>query len=202
MVHASVEAANMSSSSQDMGFDSSEAASEAELSARFSLRRALETLRPRMVLLSLHWSGQTRPVLEVSRQVRAWWPDATIVLGGLTASAFATEIVASEPGIEAVVQGDGEEPGRPIRRLRGHGGGPPPLASGRTDSGSADGACGTVSTLVPAESGVGCDDNRCIFVADHRYGRGHRLPGYVAGSVGGNGASPRDGGAAASCGKS
>lgn len=83
---------------------------ERDLDPAFSLRRLLHTFQPRLVLLSLHWNQQTRPLLDVARRVREWRPDATIVLGGLTASVFHRELVASLPFVDAVVRGDGEGP--------------------------------------------------------------------------------------------
>lgn len=82
--------------------------------ASFSLRELLEAERPRMVLLSLHWNQQTKPVIDLAQKVRAWIPECKIVLGGLTASVFAEEAMASLRFLDAVVKGDGEEP---LRRL-------------------------------------------------------------------------------------
>lgn len=82
---------------------------ERDVDPAFSLRRLLHTFQPRLVLLSLHWNQQTRPVLDVARRVREWRPDATIVLGGLTASVFHRE-AARLPFVDAVVRGDGEGP--------------------------------------------------------------------------------------------
>lgn len=83
---------------------------ERELDPKFSLQRLLRTTQPRLVLLSLHWNQQTRTVVDVAHRVRAWAPDATLVLGGLTASVFAREIVGSLPFVDGVVRGDGEAP--------------------------------------------------------------------------------------------
>jgi radical SAM superfamily enzyme YgiQ (UPF0313 family) len=83
---------------------------ERELDPQFSARQLLQSLRPRIVLLSLHWHYQTRPVIDFAYRVRRWLPDSKIVLGGLTASTFAWEAVASLPFIDAVVRGDGEQP--------------------------------------------------------------------------------------------
>ena len=89
---------------------------ESEVGPGFSLRRYLEERQPRLVLVPLHWSLQTRPALDVAERVRAWLPGAPIYLGGLTASAFAAEIVASVRFVDGVVRGDGEEPVRLLAR--------------------------------------------------------------------------------------
>lgn len=89
-------------------------ASEPE--AKFSLRRYLDERGPRLVLLSLHWARQTRAVVTLAERIKRWRPEATVVLGGLTATVFAREIVETLPFIDVVVRGDGEEP---LRRLAG-----------------------------------------------------------------------------------
>jgi radical SAM superfamily enzyme YgiQ (UPF0313 family) len=83
---------------------------ESEVANGFSLRRYLVEHRPRLVLLSLHWSRQTKPVVDVAERVKRWLPDARVVLGGLTASVFAVEAVSSFPFVDCVVRGDGEAP--------------------------------------------------------------------------------------------
>jgi radical SAM superfamily enzyme YgiQ (UPF0313 family) len=84
---------------------------------RFSLRRHLEARDPRLVLISMHWNQQVRPVIDVAQRVRGWLPEARIVLGGLTASVFAEDILGSLPFVDAVVRGDGEEPLRLLARV-------------------------------------------------------------------------------------
>jgi radical SAM superfamily enzyme YgiQ (UPF0313 family) len=85
-------------------------------SEKFSLRALLEELRPRLVLLSLHWNQQTGPVIDVAQRIAGWSPECKVVLGGLTASVFARDLVGSLPFVAAVVRGDGEEPLRTLAR--------------------------------------------------------------------------------------
>lgn len=89
---------------------------ESEVQRGFSLQRYLLTHRPRLVLLSLHWNQQTRPVLDVVEKVRRWLPEARIILGGLTASVFAEDLLSSLPSIDGVIRGDGEEPLKVLAR--------------------------------------------------------------------------------------
>jgi radical SAM superfamily enzyme YgiQ (UPF0313 family) len=89
---------------------------ELEQDRAFSLRRYLEASRPRLTMLSLHWHQQTRAVIDTARRVRAWVPDTRVVLGGLTASVFAREIIEALPFVDAVVRGDGEQPVRELCR--------------------------------------------------------------------------------------
>ncbi len=89
---------------------------EPEVDRRFSLRRELARHRPRLVLVPLHFNPQTRDAIDTARRARAWAPDAKIVMGGLTASVFASDLCAL--GIaDAVVSGDGEEPLRALARV-------------------------------------------------------------------------------------
>jgi radical SAM superfamily enzyme YgiQ (UPF0313 family) len=79
----------------------------------FALRQALNGAAPPIVLFSLHWNQQTRPVLGMARRIKQWLPDTKVVLGGLTASVFAREL-AQLDFIDAIIQGDGEIP---LKRL-------------------------------------------------------------------------------------
>lgn len=82
---------------------------EPEVDPAFSLPATLRALRPRLVLISLHFNPQTRAAIDAARVARAAVPDATIVMGGLTATVFADELVAFGFA-DVVVRGDGEEP--------------------------------------------------------------------------------------------
>lgn len=89
---------------------------ESEVTRGFSLRAALERAQPSVILLSLHWNQQTRPVIDLAERVKRWRPEAKVVLGGLTASVFAREAAGALPFVDAVVRGDGEEPVRQLLR--------------------------------------------------------------------------------------
>jgi radical SAM superfamily enzyme YgiQ (UPF0313 family) len=90
---------------------------EREVNAHFSLRAWLKTHLPKLVLLSLHWHPQTRPVIETARAIKTWLPESKVILGGLTASVFAREAMESLPFIDGVVRGDGEEPLSQLARV-------------------------------------------------------------------------------------
>jgi radical SAM superfamily enzyme YgiQ (UPF0313 family) len=80
---------------------------EREADSDFSLRSALSAHPPRLIFLSLHWYLQTRAVVDAAKQLRSWFPESTIVVGGLTATVFARELLELR-FIDAVVCGDGE----------------------------------------------------------------------------------------------
>ncbi len=74
----------------------------------FDLVDHVARTRARVLCLDLHWHAQSRAVVELARRIRASLPDLPVVLGGYTASAFATEILEDYPWIDVVVRGDGE----------------------------------------------------------------------------------------------
>ncbi len=90
---------------------------EREVDPGFSPRGMLLATSPKVVFLTLHWHYQTRPVIDFAYRTRMWLPEARIILGGLTATAFASEIVGNLRFIDGVVRGDGEEPVRALARV-------------------------------------------------------------------------------------
>ena len=63
---------------------------------------------PRLVLIDLHWHEHCLGALELAQSVRESLPGAFVLLGGLTASAYAVELLALCPAVDAVVRGDAE----------------------------------------------------------------------------------------------
>jgi len=83
---------------------------ERRVDPSFDLAQEARRLGPRVVGLSLHWHPQTWHTIQAARTLRKALPDAFIVLGGFTASAFDDQILAQEPAIDGVIRGDGEVP--------------------------------------------------------------------------------------------
>lgn len=83
---------------------------EQMVNPRFDLTHYLTTHRPAVVGLSLNWHHQSPDTLAVARLVRDVLPEAFVVLGGHTASAFAEEIVGNYDFVDGVVRGEGENP--------------------------------------------------------------------------------------------
>ncbi len=84
---------------------------ELTLEPTFSVQRWLaEHSAPRMALVDLHWYEHCYGAMEVVSAIKAAWPRVPVVLGGLTATCFATEIVAEWPNVDYVIQGDAEIP--------------------------------------------------------------------------------------------
>lgn len=81
-----------------------------------------------LVLLDLHWHEHALGAVELAGRVRAAWPEARVVLGGLTASAFAGELLALCPAVDAVILGDAERPLVTLARAMASGDSWPPRA--------------------------------------------------------------------------
>jgi len=64
----------------------------------------------RVVLIDLHWYEHSHGALEVARVCKHILPQARTVVGGMTASIFADEIIAAFPYVDYVVRGDAEGP--------------------------------------------------------------------------------------------
>jgi radical SAM superfamily enzyme YgiQ (UPF0313 family) len=84
---------------------------EKRLDADFNLRAWLrEHETARMVLIDLHWYEHCYGAISVAHVAKQVLPDAWVVLGGLTSSAFAGEIVEHFPMVDFVIRGDAERP--------------------------------------------------------------------------------------------
>ncbi len=90
------------------------AACQGREDAQASLLARLDAWRPAVVGLPLHWHLAGHDVLRTAAFLREQRPDVRVVLGGLTASIFAAEILEACPAVDAVVVGDGEEPFRAL----------------------------------------------------------------------------------------
>jgi radical SAM superfamily enzyme YgiQ (UPF0313 family) len=68
----------------------------------------------RLVMIDLHWFQHAYGAISVARACRQLLPDARILLGGLTASFYAAEIMRSSPEVDFVIRGDAEQPLRTL----------------------------------------------------------------------------------------
>jgi len=77
----------------------------------FNLRPWISAQRgAKLVMVDLHWYEHAYGAISVARACRRALPDARILLGGITASLFATEILESFPEVDFVIRGDAEKP--------------------------------------------------------------------------------------------
>lgn len=84
---------------------------ELTLEPTFDLRAWLRSqTAAKLVLIDLHWYEHCFGALEVARAVKEIWPTTPTVIGGLTASNFAEEILTNFPAVDFIVRGDAETP--------------------------------------------------------------------------------------------
>ncbi len=83
---------------------------EKALDFNFNIAKYIKKHRIKLVGLSMHWHYQTYDTLHVARYIKEQCPETYIFLGGLTASAFAKDILKKHSYIDAVIKGEGEKP--------------------------------------------------------------------------------------------
>jgi radical SAM superfamily enzyme YgiQ (UPF0313 family) len=84
---------------------------ERKLDPSFDLRTWLRRQpHAKMVLIDLHWYEHAYGAISVAQVCKEVRPDVTTVLGGLTASGFADEILATYDAVDFVIRGDAEAP--------------------------------------------------------------------------------------------
>lgn len=76
-----------------------------------------ETEPPLLIGVSLHFHQAARAAIDLARGLERRFPQTPIVLGGLTASIFAEEILREHPEVDFIIRGDGEVP---VLRLAEH----------------------------------------------------------------------------------
>ncbi len=84
---------------------------EKELNATFNLYNWLQERKSaRVILIDLHWYEHCYGAIETARYCKQALPQAAIVLGGLSATGFACEILQDFPMVDYIVRGDAEKP--------------------------------------------------------------------------------------------
>jgi radical SAM superfamily enzyme YgiQ (UPF0313 family) len=83
---------------------------EKQLDRSFRLADYVRRHAVPVVAFALHWHPQSYDTIEAARQLKAAVPETRIVLGGLTASHFAREILETHRFIDAVICGEAERP--------------------------------------------------------------------------------------------
>jgi hypothetical protein len=86
---------------------------ELRLDPSFSLVDWISERAPDAVLVELHWyihAHGARAAVQIAKDVA---PNATVVVGGLTASAYAPEVISWQ-GVDMVIAGESEEPLRQL----------------------------------------------------------------------------------------
>lgn len=123
---------------------------------RLSLAALAESIRPRYVLISTSLMSETARIMEVCQQVRAQWPDAGVILGGLglvelfrslhplamrhllkawRADAYVISPLGEEPLLEILLHSPDELPGLELPRTWVRGGDDYRLSTERAEEG-------------------------------------------------------------------
>lgn len=84
---------------------------ELQLDSRFSLKNWLLTNRSaQIVLIDMHWYEHCFGAVDTAEFVKKILPETKMILGGLSASGFADEIMKFTPAVDFIVRGDAEHP--------------------------------------------------------------------------------------------
>jgi radical SAM superfamily enzyme YgiQ (UPF0313 family) len=83
---------------------------ELALDPHFDTAQFLARHPAQVYALDLHWHEHSHGALSLARLIKERRPDAVVVLGGITASRYADEILRDYPAVDHVVSGYGEEP--------------------------------------------------------------------------------------------
>lgn len=84
---------------------------ERVLNRQFSLREWLRGQhQARLVMIDLHWYEHCYGAIHTAKVCKEELPQALTLLGGLTASAYAKEILRDFPFVDLIIRGDAERP--------------------------------------------------------------------------------------------
>jgi radical SAM superfamily enzyme YgiQ (UPF0313 family) len=92
----------------------------------FSLFGYIGEVNPRVVAMDLHWHHQSYDVIQTARHIKEAFPQTYVLLGGMTASFYHQEILASYDAIDGIIRGEAETPIRALMEV---------LREGRKDLG-------------------------------------------------------------------
>lgn len=83
----------------------------------FDPRPWIEAHEFSIALIDINWYLHLAGGLDLATLIKSVRPEATVLVGGLTATRFAEEILTRFPAVDAVCCGDGEEPARMLAEL-------------------------------------------------------------------------------------
>ncbi len=82
---------------------------ELRLDKSFSLDSWLADVNPRLLLIDVQWYLNLQGAMDVASRAKRIRPSCHVVVGGQTASVFASELLQHCPDIDVVIRGDGED---------------------------------------------------------------------------------------------
>jgi clorobiocin biosynthesis protein CloN6 len=84
---------------------------EIQINPSFNISNWLMSQRGvKVILIDLHWYEHCFGAIDIAQAGKRTHPDAWVVLGGLSASGFARDILESFPEVDVIVRGDAEKP--------------------------------------------------------------------------------------------
>lgn len=83
---------------------------EMSLNRDYKIRDELEKTDFNIAAIGLHWHEHSFTALETARLCKEVNPGCTVILGGITASIFARDILSEFNPVDAIITGDGEIP--------------------------------------------------------------------------------------------
>ena len=76
----------------------------------FDAKTHVKDSSAKVYAIGLHWCVHSQGAIEVARLYKELHPDAWVILGGLTATVFAEEILNKYTFIDAIIRGEAEKP--------------------------------------------------------------------------------------------
>lgn len=76
----------------------------------FKCEEFLRKLKSKIYAIDLHWSVHTNGAVEIAKLCKMFHPDSIVILGGLTATCFAEELVGNLAFVDGVIRGEAELP--------------------------------------------------------------------------------------------
>lgn len=76
----------------------------------FNVEDYIADISAKVYAIGLHWCVHSQGAIEIARICKKLHPNSLVVMGGLTSTVFAEEIVANYNCIDAVIRGEAEKP--------------------------------------------------------------------------------------------
>lgn len=76
----------------------------------FDVEEHIKSLSARVYAIGLHWCVHSQGAIEIARLCKQFHPEAMVVIGGLTATVFAEEVIRNHDFVDAVIRGEAEKP--------------------------------------------------------------------------------------------
>jgi len=77
---------------------------------QFDVEHYLSGMDAEIFGIDLHWCVHSQGAIEIARICKKYHPNSLVILGGMTATIFHSEILDSFPFIDMVIRGEGEKP--------------------------------------------------------------------------------------------